>query len=89
MHHVVETKVKKLVDAEGMSRSADTQEGPACTSPACVLAMAVCVGGLQPQLTVACHLISVATSEAKSGWSGSLGNLWQSQSDWQSWEFKA
>lgn len=37
MHHVVETKVKKLVDAEGMSRSADTQEGPACTSPACVL----------------------------------------------------
>lgn len=37
--------------------------------PACVLAIAVCVGGLQPgsQLTVASPLISVATSEAKSG----------------------
>ena len=37
MHHVVETKLKKLVDAEGMSRPSDTQEGPACTSPTCVL----------------------------------------------------
>lgn len=40
-----------------------------CASPACVLAIAVCVGGLQPgsQLTVASPLISVVTSEAKSG----------------------
>ena len=37
MHHVVETKLKKLVDGEGMSRPADTQEGPNCTSPTCAL----------------------------------------------------